>query len=120
MKALVRMTPLATFIVVLATVTFAASKNQGNFTLQDTARVGSTELRPGQYKVEWTAGTDGAAKVEILQRGKTVATAEGRLKDLEAPSPYDAVIIKPVSDNQKSIAEIDFSKQKQALVFEGE
>ena len=120
MKALVRLTSLATLIVLLVTVTFAASKNQGTFTLQDTARVGSTELRPGQYKVEWTAGTGGAVKVEILQRGKTVATAEGKLKDLEAPSPYDAVIVKPVSDNQKSIAEINFSKQKQALVFEGE
>ena len=117
MKGLVRLTSLATLTVALTTVTFAASKNQGNFTLFDPAQVGSTELRPGDYKAQWQEEAGGAVKVEILQDGKAVATAEGKLKDLPGPAPYSAVVLKSVSDNTKEIDEIDFSKRNQALVF---
>jgi hypothetical protein len=120
MKALVRLTWLAVLTFALTTIAFAARKNQGNFTLNDTARVGSTELHPGQYKAEWTPENGGAVKVEILQRGKTIVTAEGKLKDLQRPSPYDAVVMAPVNGNQESIAEIDFSNQKQVLVLRSE
>jgi hypothetical protein len=117
MKTLARLTSLATLTIALTTVTFAASKNQGNFTLADTARVGSTVLRPGDYKAEWTEETGGAVKVEILQHGKTVATAEGKLKDLGKPSPYNAVVTEQLSDNATAIDEIDFNNREQALVF---
>jgi hypothetical protein len=117
MKSLVRLTSLAMLTVALTTVTFAASKNQGNFTLSDAARVGSTNLLPGDYKAEWTEEAGGAVKVEILQHGKTVATAEGKLKDLGRPSPYNAVITEQRSDNAKAIGEIDFSNREQALAF---
>jgi hypothetical protein len=116
MKALARLTSLATLTVALTTVTFAASKNQGNFTLFDTARVGSTELRPGDYKAQWEEEAGGAVKVEILH-GKTIATAEGKLKDLSNPAPYSAVVTKSGSDNAREIDEIDFNKRNQALVF---
>jgi hypothetical protein len=117
MKALARLTSLATLSVALSTVTFAASKNQGNFTLPDTVRIGSTELRAGEYKAEWQEEAGGGVKVEILQNGKTVATAEGKLKDLPSPAPYSAVVTKSLSDNAKEIDEIDFNKRSQALVF---
>ena len=117
MKAVARLTSLATLAVALTTVTFAASKNQGSFTLFDTARVGSTDLRAGDYKAQWQEEAGGAVKIEILQNGKTVATAEGKLKDLPSPAPYSAVVTKSVSDNAKEIDEIDFNKRTQALVF---
>ena len=50
MKVVVCLTSLAMFTVALATVTFAANKNEGNFTLTDKVQVGSTELSPGDYK----------------------------------------------------------------------
>jgi hypothetical protein len=117
MKTLAHLTALAMLTLALSTLTFAVSKNQGNFTLPGTTRVGSTDLRAGQYKAEWKEETGGAVKVDILQHGKTVATAEGKLKDLPEPSPYDAVITKQLSDNAKTIDEIDFSNRKQALVL---
>ena len=120
MKTLARLTSLATLTVALTSATFAASKNQGNFTLSDTARVGSTELRAGDYKAQWQEEAGGVVKVEILQNGKTVATAEGKLKDLPSPAPYSAVVTKALSENAKEIKEIDeidFSKRNQALVF---
>jgi hypothetical protein len=120
MKTLVSLAVLAMFTAVLTTVTFAASKKDaGNFTLSDTVRVGSTQLSPGQYKAEWKEETGNTVKVDILEHGKTVATAEGKLKNLQEPAPYDAVVIKPLTNNAKEISEIDFSNRKQALVLGG-
>src|SRR5260370_8589675 len=110
MKALARLTSLATLSVALTSVTLAATKNQGNFTLPDTVRIGSTELRAGDYKAEWQEEAGGAVKVDILQHGKTVATVEGKLKDLQQPAPYDAVLTKTVDDNAKTIHQINFNK----------
>jgi hypothetical protein len=117
MKALAHVTALTVLTVALTNITFAASKNQGNFTLLDTARVGSTELRPGDYKAEWTEEAGGAVKVEISQHGKTVATAEGKLKDLQQPAPYNAVVTRTLGDNAQTVDEIDFNKRSQALAF---
>lgn len=117
MQTLARLATLSMLTVALTTVTFAANKNQGNFTLADTARVGSTELRAGDYKAQWQEESGGAVKVEFLQNGKTVASAEGKFKDLQAPSPYSAVVTKSASDNAQQIDEIDFNNRRQALVF---
>jgi hypothetical protein len=117
MQTLARLATLSMLTVALTTVTFAANKNEGNFTLAGTARVGSTELPAGEYKAEWQQDNSGAVKVQILQHGKTVATAEGKLKDLQQPSPYTAVVTRSASDNAQQIDEIDFNNRKQALVF---
>ncbi len=112
----------ASFAILTLTLSvgaFAKDKNSGNFTLADTVRVGSTDLEPGNYKAQWTgAGND--VKVDILQNGKTVATAQGAIKNLEQPSPYDAVTTKTLQDNTKVVDEIDFSNRSQALVLAGE
>jgi hypothetical protein len=119
MKALAHLTALAMLTFTLTTVTFAknSNKNEGNFTIPNSVRVGTTDLRPGDYKASWTEESGGAVKINILQHGKTVATVEGKLKDLQHPASNDAVIIKPLDDNTKTIDEIDFNKRNQALVF---
>jgi hypothetical protein len=117
MQTVTRLATLSILTVALTTVTFAANKNQGNFTLAGSARVGSTELPAGDYKAQWQEESGGAVKVDFLQNGKTVASAEGKLKDLQAPSPYTAVTTKSLSDNAQEIDEIDFNNRKQALVF---
>lgn len=117
MKALARLTLLATLLFALTAVTFAANKNQGNFTLPETARVGSTDLSAGDYKAEWKADSDGAVKVDILQHGKTVATVQGKLKDLPSSASHDTVILRSLGNNANAIDEIDFGNRKQAIVF---
>lgn len=119
MKAVTRSTALAVLTFALTSVTFAenTNKNEGNFTVSTTVRVGSTDLAPGQYKAEWKEESGGAVKVDILQHGESVATVDGRLKDLQHPSRYSAVVTKPLSDNSTTIDEIDFSNRSQALVF---
>ena len=119
MKALARLTALAMLTFALTTVTIAknTNKNEGKFTIPNTVRVGSTDLRPGDYKAAWTEESGGAVKIDILQHGKTVATVAGKLKDLEKPASFDAVIIKTLDNNAKTIDEIDFNNRSQALVF---
>ena len=112
MKSLGHLAGLAALVFALATVTFAANKNQASFTLTSAAKVGATDLQPGDYKAEWKAEAGNSVKVDILQHGKTVASAEGKLKDLPATMTHDAVVL----DNNK-IDEIDFGRGKQAVVF---
>jgi hypothetical protein len=82
-------------------------------------QVGSTQLAPGNYKAEWN-GPANDVKVDIVQNGKTVATTEGKIKDLQQPAPYDAVMIKTLQNNTKALDEIDFNHRSEALVLEGE
>ena len=100
---------------------FAKDKDShsGKFTLSDTVQVGSTELAPGDYKAEWS-GPANALKVDIMQHGKTVATSEGQIKDLQRPAPYNAVIMKPLANDTKTIGEIDFDNRAEAIVLGGE
>jgi hypothetical protein len=118
MKTLASLLSLATLAVAMSTAAFAArNKNEGNFTLADTVRVGSTDLKAGQYKAQWKDDGSGAVKVDILQHGKVVATTEGKLKNLEGPAPYDAVVTKPLDNNTKTIDEIDFGRRTEALML---
>jgi hypothetical protein len=122
MKTQARLVALAVVVFALAMTAFArnSNKNEGNFTIQNKVRVGSTDLQPGTYKAQWKEATDGAVKIDILQHGKTIATVDGKLKSLQEPAPYDAVITKPLGDNTSTIDEIDFGRRNQALVLGGE
>jgi len=109
----------AILTLVLSVSAFAKDNHSGNFTLFDTVHIGSTELQPGHYKAQWT-GAANEVKIDILQNGKTVATAAGTIKALQQPSPYDAVTTKTLEDNTKTVDEIDFNNRSEALVLGGE
>lgn len=113
---------LASFAVVallFSVSAFAKDSHSGKFTLSDTVQVGSTQLAPGDYKAEWN-GPANDVKVDIIQNGKTVATTQGKLQDLQKPSPYNAVLTKIVDNNTKKLDEIEFGNHTEALLFVGE
>jgi hypothetical protein len=102
-------------ILFLPVAAFGREKNEGNLRLPDPVEIGSTRLQPGTYKVEWS-GSGPAVHVSILQGKKTVATTSGKILELQRPSSYDDVVLKPVpSRNLESIDEIDFSNRREAL-----
>ena len=114
------------FIAVLTLAAFALSlpslakdANSGNFDLTQTVQVGSTVLQPGHYKAEWT-GPNTALQISILRNGKTVATADAKMVNLNHPSPYSAVTLKPTANNGKTLDEIQFNNRSETLVFGGE
>jgi hypothetical protein len=111
----------ATVAVLLSVSAFAKDSNSGTFMLSDPVKVGSTELKPGNYKVEWN-GPPNDVRVEIMQHGKTVATIGGKIEELQQPAPYSAVITKPGDngmDNMKKLSEIEFNKRSEALMIGG-
>jgi hypothetical protein len=112
-----------TFFTVIALVlsvgALAKDSHSGNFTLADTVQVGSTQLAPGNYKAEWDGPADNV-KINIVRHGKTVATTEGKIKDLQQPAPYDAVALKTLGNNTKALDEIEFNNRNEALVLAGE
>jgi hypothetical protein len=55
-----------------------------------------------------------------MRHGKTIATTEGQVKNLQQPAPYDAVAIKTLQNNTKALDEIEFSNRSEALVLAGE
>ena len=109
---------LVSIALFLSLGAFAKNVNSGSFDLEQPTKVGSTVLQPGHYKAEWT-GSESAVKVSILRNGKTVATAEGSLKELPSKAQHDSVTIKTLPDNSTCVDEIDFNNRTEALILSG-
>ena len=112
------------FCLVIATgllipfAAFAKEKDQGNLQLADRVRIGSARLQPGNYKVEWK-GSGQNVNVNFLQHRKVMATAEGKLIQLQKPSPYDAAVLHRNGQGKlKTLDEIDFDNRTEALRLE--
>jgi hypothetical protein len=109
---------LCMFAFLLPGAGFARAKNQGTMKLMDPARIGSTELQPGTYKVEWD-GAGPKVQVNIMHHKDTVATTTATLKTNDPSATEDAVVLQPAPGNGsvKQIAEIDFGSHKEALII---
>lgn len=116
MKHLKSMALLSTLTLVFPFCAFGRDRNQRSVDIADTVRVGSTQLKPGNYKLEWQ-GTGSTVQVSFLMDGKTVATAPATLQTNDKRVTEDDVVTGKTSANTKALEEIDFSRQKEALVF---
>lgn len=112
------------FVLMIAAVTMlslsalAKTKNEGNLTVDEPLQVGSMQLMPGHYKVEWN-GPANQVKVNIMEHNKTLATVPAKLVTHAKPSPYDALVTtEPTSKRIEQLKEIDFNNRTQALVLE--
>ena len=95
----------------------AARGNARSVEISDVVQIGSTQLKPGNYKVEWE-GTGAVVQVSFLQNGKTVVTVPGTLKANDDQVTQDAVVIQRTNASTPTLEEIDFGHQKVALVFD--
>jgi hypothetical protein len=95
----------------------AARDNAHSVEISDVVQIGSTELKPGNYKVEWQ-GTGPAVQVSFQQNGKTVVTVQGTLKTNDDQVTQDAIVTEATSTGTSTLKEIDFGHQKEALVFD--
>jgi hypothetical protein len=109
---------LVSMLALLSTVSaFARDKNQHSVEISDSVQVGNAQLTPGNYKVEWQ-GTGPEIQVNFIRDGKTVATVPGTLKTNDAQVVQDEIVTEDTSANTKTLKEIDFSHNKEAVVFE--
>jgi hypothetical protein len=95
---------------------FAKDKNEAKFTLPSTAQIGSTELKPGDYKAQWD-GTGPDVQVKILKGKDVVATAPAKLVEKNGGSGVDAVTLGTGSGTVKSLDQVDFHGGRQSLIF---
>ena len=107
---------LAGTALLLSLSAFAKDSNQGKFTISQPAQVGSTQLKPGDYKVEWQGSGD-AVQVKILRNNKEVATTSGKIVAHEQAAQNDAVLLKDNGNGGRTIDEFQFRNRKETLVL---
>ena len=95
----------------------AARDSAHSVEFSDVVQIGSTKLKPGNYKVKWQ-GTGPTVQVSFQQNGKTVVTVPGTLETNDDRVTRDAVVIEATSGDASILKEIRFGHQKEALLFD--
>ena len=107
-----------TFFSILAVLSplgaFARDNNQHSVEIPAAIQVGGVQLEPGNYRVKWQ-GTGPDIQVTFLRDGKTVATLPATLKTNDVQVTQDAIVTDSAT---KTLTEIDFHRDKEALVFQ--
>ena len=109
---------VALFCLITTAGLFADSKSKdsGNLNLANSVQVGSTQVAPGDYKVEWN-GTGDNVQVSILKGKNVVATTEGKLVELPKKADNNSVTTKALDNNARALMEIQFDNRTESLVF---
>lgn len=94
-----------------------AENYKESFALNASVTVNSTMLAPGRYEVSWR-GPGPATQLQILENGKTVASASVRIVQLYAKSPDDATTTRANSDGSLSLDTVRFAGESFALFFD--
>ncbi|MGD0181649.1 MAG: hypothetical protein ABSC15_17705 [Terriglobales bacterium] len=114
MKYLRYLTFLSILSVLSPVGVFARDNNQHSVDIPATVQIGGTQLKPGNYKVKWQ-GTGPDIQVIFQRNGKTVATVPATLKTNDGEVTQDGIV---TDSTNKTLTEIDFHRDKQALVFQ--
>jgi len=107
---------LMALAVVLPVSAAARDKDQQQtVNITNPVQVGHVKLNPGRYKVEWqNAGPN--VNVSFLEGKKVIATVPGTLKTDDAQVTQNDVVTQQVA-SQNMLREIDFTHNKEALIF---
>jgi hypothetical protein len=98
--------------LMLASSAFAATK--GSLLINDPVTVNGTELKPGDYKLQWE-GNGPSVEVSIVQGKNVVAKVPAHVVDLSTPASNSAAITRTNEDGTTSLAAIRFEGKKFAL-----
>jgi hypothetical protein len=105
-----------TFLLGSGESAYAAPDNARSVEIFDVVQIGTAELKPGKYKVEWQ-GSGPAVEVSFVRNWKTVVTVPGTLKTNDDQVTRDAIVTEATGTGTSTLKEIDFRHLKQALVF---
>jgi hypothetical protein len=96
---------------------FAKDSSRHSVQISDSVQVGSTQLKPGKYEIQWQ-GAGPEIQLSFVHDGKTVATVPGTLQTNDAHVTEDDIVTDTTGANEKTLKEIDFSHKKESLIFE--
>ncbi len=100
--------------LVLASTAFAASK--ANMQLNSTVTVNGTQLKAGEYKVQWE-GNGPNVELSILQGKNVVAKVPAHVIDLPSPASYSAAVTHENGSGPSALSGVRFQGKKMALDF---
>jgi hypothetical protein len=103
---------LPVLTLLLATSAFAADK--ASLVLYEAATVSGHKLAPGQYQLKWE-GAGPSVELNILSKGKVVATAPAHLVELSNVEHRDTYKIHMNDDGTATLVKINFAGRKYAL-----
>lgn len=102
--------------IMVVTVAAVAADGAGKFVVRDQVQMNGKPLAAGEYKITWQ-GNGNKVDITVLKNNKPVATTTAKVTELEAPAPYDSVMLR-TEGNNKNLTEIRFGGKKSAIVFE--
>jgi hypothetical protein len=88
----------------LASAAFAGTGNKGKLHLAETVTVDGKQLKPGDYNLEWTDGSD--AKLNIAKGKDTVASVPARVDTTDAAHVRDGYGSKTEADGSRALTSI--------------
>jgi hypothetical protein len=109
--ATVSKTVMMGLALLLASSAFAASK--GELTLLNAATVNGTNLKAGDYKLQWD-GTGSDVQVTIMQGKNVIAKVPAKLVEMSAPAPNNAAVLN-TDNGKRTLAGARFQGKKYAL-----
>ena len=98
--------------LLLASSAFAGTK--GSLQLNHPVNVNGTQLKAGDYKVEWD-GSCPNVELSITQGKNVVAKVPAHVVDLSTASQSDAAVTKKNDDGSTTLAGVRFQGKKFAL-----
>ncbi len=99
-------------VLVLACTVFAATK--AHMQLLEPATVNGTQLKAGDYKLQWE-GTGPNVEVSIIQDRRVVAKVPAKVIELKSAPSSDEAIVNNNDDGSRSLAGIRFGGKQFAL-----
>jgi hypothetical protein len=111
--ATVSKTLVMALALLLASSAFAGA-SKGNMTLLSPATINGTNLKAGDYKLEWE-GTGSDVQLKIMQGKDVLAQVPAKVVDLSAPAPNNAAILNNGENGKRTLAGARFQGKKYAL-----
>jgi hypothetical protein len=107
---------LFVFAVTMSIGAFAGSKSE-SLTLLHDVQINGTTIPAGDYTVKYDANGS-TCLVKVMKGSKTVATANGELKQLAEKPRRDQVLLQDATGGLPAVTEMDFSNSKTAIAFD--
>jgi len=98
--------------LLLASSAFAATK--ANLTLQSPATINGTQLKAGDYKLEWD-GSGPTVEVSIMKGKTVVAKVQAKVVDLNTVAQNSAAVVQRNADGSSTLTGARFEGKKIAL-----
>jgi hypothetical protein len=100
--------------LLLASSAFASTSNKGNLQLSSAVTVNGTQLKPGDYKVQWE-GSGPNVEVSIMQGKNILAKLPAHVVELQSPPSNDAAVVRHNESGPNTLSGIRFGGKKFSL-----